>query len=62
MTPAGRDAYLSKRKEGRGAGASLVEIDLILQGQPTLDYSRDGLCPPGLRGVCLAVMFACALL
>src|SRR5208282_2485144 len=22
---------------------SLVEVDLVLQGQPTLDYSRDGL-------------------
>ena len=42
-TPIGRDAYLAKRKEGRGASASLVEIDLVLQGQPTLDYSRDGL-------------------
>jgi hypothetical protein len=42
-TPAGRDAYLAKRREGRTACASLVEIDLVLQGQPTLDYSRDGL-------------------
>ncbi len=42
-TLAGRDAYLDKRKEGRTACANLVEIDVILQGQPTLDYSRDGL-------------------
>jgi hypothetical protein len=42
-TNAGRTAYLDKRKEGRTAGANLVEIDLILQGQPTLEYSRDGL-------------------
>jgi hypothetical protein len=42
-TPAGRDAYLAKRREGRTACASLVEIDLVLQGHPTLDYSRDGL-------------------
>ena len=40
---AGRKAYLDKRQEGKAAGASLVEIDLILQGQPTLEYSRDGL-------------------
>jgi hypothetical protein len=42
-TPAGRQAYLDKRREGRAANASLVEIDLVLQGQPTLEYSRDGL-------------------
>jgi hypothetical protein len=41
--PAARAAYLDKRQEAKGAGASLVEIDLVLQGQPTLDYSRDGL-------------------
>ncbi len=40
---AARQAYLAKRQEAKGAGASLVEIDLVLQGQPTLDYSRDGL-------------------
>src|SRR5262245_15825155 len=39
----GREAYLEKRREGRAANANLVEIDLILQGQPTLEYSRDGL-------------------
>jgi hypothetical protein len=43
LTAAGRQAYLDKRREGRGAGASLVEIDLVLQGQPLLEYSRDGL-------------------
>ncbi len=43
MTTAGRQAYLDTRKEARGAGASLVEIDLVLQGQPMLDYSRDNL-------------------
>ena len=42
-TMAGKDAYLGKRKEARGAGASIVEIDLVMQGQPLLDYSRDGL-------------------
>jgi hypothetical protein len=42
-TSAGRQAYLEKRKEAKNAGASLVEIDLVMQGQPMLDYSRDGL-------------------
>jgi len=40
---AARQAYLARRADARAAGASLVEIDLVLQGQPTLDYSRDGL-------------------
>ena len=39
----GRQAYLAKRREGKSAGANLVEIDLVLQGQPMLDYSREGL-------------------
>jgi hypothetical protein len=39
----GRAAYLAKRAEGRAANANLVEVDLVLQGQPTLDYSREGL-------------------
>jgi hypothetical protein len=43
MTRLGRDAYLERRLEARNAGASLVELDLVLQGQPTLDYSREGL-------------------
>ena len=43
MTAKGRQAYLDKRREAKTEGANLVEIDLVLQGQPTLDYSRDGL-------------------
>jgi hypothetical protein len=43
MTESGRQAYLEKRLEGKGSGANLVEIDLVLQGQPMLDYSREGL-------------------
>jgi hypothetical protein len=43
MTESGREAYLEKRREARSHGASLVEIDLVLQGKPMLDYSRDGL-------------------
>jgi hypothetical protein len=42
-TPQGRAAYLDKRREGRTQNANLVEIDLVLRGQPLLDYSRDGL-------------------
>jgi hypothetical protein len=43
VTTQGRAAYLEKRKEGRSVCANLVEIDLVIQGQPTLEYSRDGL-------------------
>lgn len=43
MSAEGREAYLSQRREATVAGANLVEIDLVLQGQPTLEYSRDGL-------------------
>jgi hypothetical protein len=39
----GRHAYLTKRTEAKAGGANLVEIDLVLQGQPTLEYSRAGL-------------------
>jgi len=43
LSSAGRKAYLDKRCEGRSCNSNLVEIDLVLQGQPMLDYSRDGL-------------------
>jgi hypothetical protein len=43
LTAAGRSAYLDKRREAKSANANLVEIDLVLQGQRTLEYSRDGL-------------------
>jgi hypothetical protein len=43
MSTEGRKAYLDKREECKRTGANLVEIDLVLQGQPTLEYSRDGL-------------------
>jgi hypothetical protein len=42
-TAAGRQAYLDKRKEAILQKAGIVEIDLVLQGKPTLTYSRDGL-------------------
>ena len=41
--PEGRAAYLETRKQTRTQNASVVEIDLSLQGKPLLDYSRDGL-------------------
>ncbi len=41
-TAAGRAAYHGKRQECRTAGANLVELDLVLQGQPMLDYLPDG--------------------
>jgi hypothetical protein len=43
LSDTGRKAYLDKRCEGRACNSNLVEIDLVLQGQPMLDYSRDGL-------------------
>jgi hypothetical protein len=43
LTEPGRRAYLDTRRAAREAGASIVEIDLILRGKPTLDYSREGL-------------------
>jgi hypothetical protein len=42
-TVAGRQAYLDKRREAVLQRAGVVEIDLVLQGKPTLTYSRDGL-------------------
>jgi hypothetical protein len=42
-TPEGRQNYLAKREEARDARCNLVEIDLVLQGQSLVDYSRDGL-------------------
>ena len=41
--PCGRQAYLAKRQECKNVSANLIEIDLVLQGQATLDYSREGL-------------------
>src|SRR5262249_53109024 len=42
LTRQGRQAYLDKRGEGKTAGAGLGEMDLRLQGEPPLEYSRDG--------------------
>jgi hypothetical protein len=42
-TAGGREAYLNTRKDAIARKANTVEIDLLLQGQPTLSYSREGL-------------------
>lgn len=42
-TTEGRNAYLSKREDCRAVRCNVVEIDLVLQGSPMLEYSRDGL-------------------
>lgn len=39
----GREAYLSTRRSARERKPNLAEIDLVLQGRPLLDYSREGL-------------------
>ena len=42
-TTAGRAAYLERRRDALAQRAGVVEIDLVLQGKPTLTFSRDGL-------------------
>jgi hypothetical protein len=42
-TPAGRAAYLERRRDALAQRAGVVEIDLVMQGKPTLTFSRDGL-------------------
>lgn len=42
-TQTGRQAYLATRAEGESMRAALVEIDLVTQGTPTLEFARDGL-------------------
>jgi hypothetical protein len=42
-TPAGREEYLRQRRMAKESQANIVEIDVVLQGKPTLDYNRDGL-------------------
>jgi hypothetical protein len=43
LTEAGRAAYLATQRAAREVGASVVEVDLVLRGEPMLEYSRDGL-------------------
>jgi hypothetical protein len=40
-TAAGRQAYLTRRQEARRQNANLVEVDLVLQGTPVLEYPRE---------------------
>lgn len=42
-TPAGRAAYLATRAEAIAACAGIVEVDLVTQGKPLLDFDRSGL-------------------
>jgi hypothetical protein len=42
-TDAGRLAYLQTRQQAEESKANVVVIDLVLQGQPTIDYSHEGL-------------------
>jgi hypothetical protein len=42
-TDAGRQAYFDTRRGALDQKAGIVEIDLVLQGKPTLTYSREGL-------------------
>ncbi len=42
-TAVGRRAYLHTRQDSKTVNANMVEIDLVLQGQPLLDYSRENL-------------------
>jgi hypothetical protein len=42
-TDPGRAAYLATRRDALRQGANVVEIDLLLGGEPLLDYARDGL-------------------
>ena len=42
-TTAGRAAYLERRRDALAQRAGVVEIDLVLQGKPTLTFNRDGL-------------------
>lgn len=42
-TSAGREAYLATRKLIENQRANALEIDLVTQGQPMLDFARDAL-------------------
>lgn len=42
-TTQGRIAYHETRRQARAQASSVVEIDLVTQGSPMLDYAREGL-------------------
>ena len=48
-TTEGRAAYLEKRRDTAAQRAGIVEIDLVMQGNPTLSYSRRRLAGIRLR-------------
>jgi hypothetical protein len=39
----GKQMYLDKRREARAGNSNIVQIELVVPGQPLLDYSREGL-------------------
>jgi hypothetical protein len=43
LTEAGRTAYRTTRRAAQASKANVVEIDLVLRGEPMLEYSREGL-------------------
>lgn len=43
LTETGRAAFLASRQEARESRANIIEVDLVLRGQPIMDYGRDGL-------------------
>ena len=42
-TDAGRQAYLDTRRQAVQVGANTMEVDLVLQGSPLHDFSRESL-------------------
>jgi hypothetical protein len=44
-TDVGRQVYLHKRREAWAAGANIVELDLVLDGQPIIEHTRSSLEP-----------------
>jgi hypothetical protein len=45
LTEAGRTAYRATRRAAQESKANVVEVDLVLRGEATLEYSREGLPP-----------------
>jgi len=42
-TQVGKQMYLDKRREARTGNSNIVQVELVVPGQPLLDYSREGL-------------------
>jgi hypothetical protein len=45
LQPQGKQEYLNRREHARRQGCNLVEMDLVLQGQPCVDLATEGLPP-----------------